>query len=372
MSVPLPGPAPTSSSIMAHRRLLLKRDESIPLPRKMDEEIASTVNRALFQLQAPAHVRIRNARRNVKGTITAITHQNAMAEMALLYRDIIIMAARSVDKGIIDVERNESWERLKIHTVPLLRYMGKGTKGLQKMSEEIQAENEGVAISAQVRWLLNPRIIRERERRGEIKASSVVFIVRGKKVAHRQVNKGVFAAGIRYKVEPYTNAGPDSLRELCCRWGHIESKCSHNQPKCGCCAGPHRSSEHTCHVVGWASKQAAVCSHIQEKCPNCKSNHITFSGKCMKKIEAITKARQSRKVQPHGRETREVTGANRVVIGTRQARDTSNREGEGEPTAKEEQTDTGQIEVAEMKMEKDLTMSETTAEIEMGAAASND
>jgi hypothetical protein len=51
----------------------------------MDEEIASAVNRALFQQQAPAHVRIMNARRNARGTIPAITHQNAMAEMALLY-----------------------------------------------------------------------------------------------------------------------------------------------------------------------------------------------------------------------------------------------------------------------------------------------
>jgi len=75
---------------MADRRLILGRDESIPLPRKMDEEIASAVNRALFQQQAPAHVRIMNARRNANGTITAITHQNPPAEMALLYRDIII------------------------------------------------------------------------------------------------------------------------------------------------------------------------------------------------------------------------------------------------------------------------------------------
>jgi len=109
-SVPLPGPALTSGSSMADRRLILRRDKSIPLPRKMDEEIASAVNRALFEQQAPAHVRIMNVRRNPKGTITAITHQNATAEMALLYRDIMIKAARSVDKGIIDVEGNESWE----------------------------------------------------------------------------------------------------------------------------------------------------------------------------------------------------------------------------------------------------------------------
>jgi len=48
------------------------------------------------------------------------------------------------------VEENESWEQLKIHTVRLVRCMGEGTKALPKMREEIQAENEGVTISAQV------------------------------------------------------------------------------------------------------------------------------------------------------------------------------------------------------------------------------
>jgi len=120
-SVPLQGLAPTSASSMADRRLILSGDESIPLPRKMDKELTSAVNRALFQQQTPAHVRIMNARRNAKGTITAITHQNASAEMALLYRDISIKAARSVAKGIIDMEGNKSWDRLKIDTCPLVR-----------------------------------------------------------------------------------------------------------------------------------------------------------------------------------------------------------------------------------------------------------
>jgi hypothetical protein len=74
----------------------------------MDEEIAPAVNRVLFLQLAPAHVQIMNERRNARGTITAITNQNATAEMVLWNRDIIIKAARSVEKGIIDVEGNES------------------------------------------------------------------------------------------------------------------------------------------------------------------------------------------------------------------------------------------------------------------------
>ena len=128
-----PAPAPTTGSSMVDRRLILRRDKSVPLPNKMDQEIVSAINRVLLLQQALAHIRIMNARRNVKGAITAITNQNATAEMAMRYRNIIITATRTVDKGVLDVEENETWGRLKIHAVPLVRYMGRGTEGLQKM-----------------------------------------------------------------------------------------------------------------------------------------------------------------------------------------------------------------------------------------------
>ena len=69
---------------------------------------------------------------------------------------------------------------------------------------------------------------------------------------------------------------------------------------------------------------------------------------------------------------REVTGANRVALGTRQARGI--RDDEGEPMADEEADDRREKEGA--KGEGDVIMAETAGkieiEIEMGAAASND
>ena len=128
-----PAPATTTGSRMADRRLILRRDESVPLPNKMDQEIASVINRALFHQQTVAHIRIMNARTNAKGAITAINHQNATAVMAMQYRDIIITAAKTVDRGVVDVKENTTRERLKIHAVPVVRYMGNRTEGLQKM-----------------------------------------------------------------------------------------------------------------------------------------------------------------------------------------------------------------------------------------------
>jgi len=161
-----PAHATTTGSSIAERRLILRRDHSVPLPNKMDLEIASAIDRALIQQKAPANVRIMNAKRNAKCTITAITHQNSAAAMALAYRDVIITADRAVEKGVIDVEVGETWERLKIHAVPLVRCMGQGTEVLQKMRDTIHGEIEGVMIPVQVRWLAHPHTIREMRQRG--------------------------------------------------------------------------------------------------------------------------------------------------------------------------------------------------------------
>ena len=268
----------------------------MPLPNKMAQEFASAINRELFHQQAPAHIRIMNARRNAKGAITAITHHNVTMDMALRYRDIIITAVRTINKGVVDVKVNESWETLKIHAVPLVRNMGNGTEDLLKMREEFEAENEGMKIPTQLRWLANPCTIWERRQNGEITASSVVFVVKGRKAAHGLAKKGIKAAGVWYQVETYTNAGPESRCELCCGWGHIEIKCHSNKPTCGYCSGHRRTSDHKCNVVGCTAKQGSLCGHTLGKCPNSRGNHIAFSNRCTKKAEAARAARLSRKI----------------------------------------------------------------------------
>ena len=107
----------------------LTRDESVPLPNKMDQEIPSAINRALFNLKELAHIWIMNAKSNANSAIMAITNQKAKVAMALVYHDTIIDAACRVDKGVTAVAETKSCERLKVHAVPLMRYMGKGTEG---------------------------------------------------------------------------------------------------------------------------------------------------------------------------------------------------------------------------------------------------
>jgi hypothetical protein len=173
-----PGPAPMARSSLGVRHMILTKDEGVSLLNQMDQEIALAINRALFHQKSPAHIWIMNAKRNTRSIITAITHPDRRAVMALVYGGIIITTTCTVDIKVIDIEENQSWERLKIHALPLVRYMGKGTQGLQKMWDEIHAENEGVAVPVQVQWLGSAHGIEERSHRGEISASSVVVVVK--------------------------------------------------------------------------------------------------------------------------------------------------------------------------------------------------
>ena len=239
--------------------------------------------------------------------------------------------------------------------------MGKCTEGQQMMREEFEAENEGIVIPTQVRWLANPSTIRERWQNGEIAASSVVFVVQGCKIAQSLVKKGIKAARVWYRVETYTNEGPDSRCELCCRWGHIEKMCG-SKPKCGYCSGHPRTSDHKCNVVGCTAKQGSLCGHTLEKCPNCRGNHIAFSSRCVKKREATDAARQSRKIglgarAPTSAAEDLATGANRVMLGPR-----PQGLAEGGGDEEEEMADVDDEEEEAAGEARDVTMAETETE----------
>jgi hypothetical protein len=163
--------------------------------------------------------------------------------------------------------------------------MVEGTKGLHMMREEFEAENEGIVIPTQMRWQANPHTIRERRQNGEIDASSVVFVVKGCRLAQSMRTKGIKAAGVLYLVEACTSAGPDSRSELCCGWVHIENMCG-SKPKSGYCSRNHRTSDHKCNGVGCMAKQGSHCAHTLEKCHNCKGTHNAFSTRCAKRSKA--------------------------------------------------------------------------------------
>jgi len=130
-----------AASSRVDRGLIFRRDESVLVSNTIDQEITSAIKSASFHSKATAHIWIINPKMNSKGGSTAIMHQNATAQTAMWYCDIIITAARMLDKAVVDVHANESWDRLKIQGVPHIRYIGIGAEGLRNMRGEFEAEN---------------------------------------------------------------------------------------------------------------------------------------------------------------------------------------------------------------------------------------
>jgi len=178
-------PVPPGQNSMEKWRVTFKRDNGLPLSQKKDLDFSSEVNRALFEANVPHFVRIQGVTKNTRGCLSMITTPAATAEMLIRYRELVIKAARKVDAGIVDIETDELWERVKMHGVNFDRYLGKKTGGgLEKLRQELQAENEGVVLPLAINWIGGPKDVQKKKVEGK-KASSVVFAVKGSKMAEK-------------------------------------------------------------------------------------------------------------------------------------------------------------------------------------------
>jgi len=288
-------PVPPGQNSMEKRRVTFKRDDGLPRSQKKDLNISSEVNRAHFEAKVPHFVRIQGVTKNTRGCLSTITTPAATAKMLVRYREIVIKAARKVDAGIVDIETSELWEKVKMHGVNLDGYLGKKTGGgLEKLRQELQAENEAVGLPLAINWIGGPKDVQKKKAEGK-KTYSVVFAVMGSKMAEKVLKGGFRAAGMKYDVEQFVNGGPDSFCGTSSRWGHVESKCgSLKMPACMLWAGRHFMKDHKCNVVGCKANAGQNCTHNVDKCVNCKGNHIAKANCCVKKQEAIKTARKER------------------------------------------------------------------------------
>jgi len=280
---------------METSRVTVRGDNGLPVSQKKDLDISSEINRAMFEVKVPHFICIQGVTKNTRRCLTAITTPGATAEMLIRHREIVIKAARKVDAGIVDIETNELCERVKMHGVNFDRYLGKKTgQGLEKWRAELQAENKGVVLTLAINWIGGPKDVQKKKGDGK-KASSVVFAVKGSDMAERVLKGGLRAAGIKYDVEKFMNAGPDSFCGVGSRWGHVDVECgSLKMPVCMLCVGKHLTKDYKCNVVGCKANAGQSCTHNIDKCVNCKGNHIAKANCCVKKQEAIQQAREER------------------------------------------------------------------------------
>ena len=120
------------------------------------ENIISAVNRALHKGGAQG-VRIERLHCSDTGRILSITTPSSSLQDLLKHRDLVLRAAWTVLGSASDLVPQQRWRWTKIHNVSLIRYMGRTASGLRLLREELEAENDGVHIPADIRWLMSRR-----------------------------------------------------------------------------------------------------------------------------------------------------------------------------------------------------------------------
>jgi hypothetical protein len=119
----------------------------------------------------------------------------------------------------------------------------------------------------------------------------VFCVAKGNNRAHIIIRNAIEAAAVWYRLEAFTNAGPDTTCKFSCGWGHIENPCG-KKPKCGYGSGVHWTSNHMCNLVGSTARQGSLYGNTLDECPNSRRNQIAFGWRCAKKPQAAPAARQ--------------------------------------------------------------------------------
>lgn len=176
------------------------------------------LNEALQQANVPAYVRFTKVGYSPSGANSGLLTEKSNAEELLEeHSTTLIRAAKSVDDGVVGVEKLERWHRLKVHGMPLMRYLGEGK--MELLCREIESST-GIQLKTTPRWLISEARLEERLETGNEKGSAIVITVGNEVEASRLCAKGLRFGEALKGVEKYWEAGPSSICMTCSGIGH--------------------------------------------------------------------------------------------------------------------------------------------------------
>lgn len=111
----------------------------------------------------------------------------------------------------------ERWHRLKVHRMPLIRYLGEGK--MELLCQEIELLT-GIQLKTTLQWLINKERLKERLELGNGRESAIVSMVGSKVEALKLCATKLHFGGGPKVVEKYGDAGPSSIWLTCLGIGH--------------------------------------------------------------------------------------------------------------------------------------------------------
>ena len=273
------------------RRILFPRKEA--QPQKSEEDIMLALNEALQKAGEPASVRFSRVGYSQSGAISALLTEKADAtELLKIRTNVLIRAAKMVDQAVIGAETLERWHRLKVHGMPLERYLGEGKMELFKREVE---SSTGIQLKTTPRWLIHEDRLSEKQESGNNRGSAIVITIANASDAAYLCAKGLRFGGALKIVEKYWEAGPGLVCFICCGINHDRpGSCGQRPVKCTLCTGSHKLEEHRCGVSGCKVGLGKIYTHVKATCTNCQGNHQATSIKCLIRQKAKKEAKRIR------------------------------------------------------------------------------
>ena len=270
------------------RRILFPRNAG---QQKSEADLMLALNEALQQAGEMVDLRFTRVRYAPSGAISALLSEKADAGQLIPRRsNLLIRAVKAVDPAVVGIEILEHWQRLKVHGMPLERYLGEGK--MEVLKREVESAT-GIELRALPRWLISESRLREEQTTKNKQGSAIVITVSSESEAKKLCASGLRFGGIVRVVERYWESGPSSVCMTCCGIGHERmGKCGDRKPRCVMCAGPHKLEDHQCGVTGCHKGKGKMCIHITAKCANCEGDHCANSNRCTQRHKAELDARK--------------------------------------------------------------------------------
>lgn len=178
----------------------------------------------------------------------------------------------------------EHWQRLKVHGIPLERYLGEGKMELLRQEVELLT---GIQLKALPCWLISEDRLREAKTTGNKWGSAIVIIVKGETKAKKLYTSNQRFDGLIRVVEKYWKVGSSSVCVTSCGIEHRRMGGYGNQPaKCIIYIGEHKVEEYKGGVIGCTKGKRRICPHITIRCDNCGGNHMAYFLLCSSRHKA--------------------------------------------------------------------------------------
>ena len=251
------------------------------------------LNEALQQAGEEKSIRFSWVRYAPSGAFSALLNKKADAGQLIPRRsNLLIWAVKSIDPTVVGVEILEYWQRLKVHGMPLERYLGE--KKMELLKREIEL-SMGIQLKVLPRWFISESRLKEHQESSNKHGSAIVITVSGESEAKMLCASGLRVGGVVKIVEKYWESELSSVCMTCCGIGHEQmGKCGDSVPKCMICARPHKLEVHRCGVLECKKGAGKVCVYVTVQCANCGASYFPSSSRCTLRNKAEIDARKKK------------------------------------------------------------------------------